>query len=131
MCTYDKQWVVFINPILCQISKSGLVTFLELFDKTRVIIYVLITVGEIKCLTLKTNLWDAFLSSKAVKDLNCRVLVSYVLLKVASDIQTSSDIVAYLGTKDFEYGILRDFFPSQYFVILEIVIHILLSDVRI
>lgn len=54
-----------------------------------------------------------------------------VLLKVASDIQTSSDIVAYLGTKDFEYGILRDFFPSQYFVILEIVIHILLSDVRI
>lgn len=44
---------MFINPILCQISKSGLVTFLELFDKTRVIIYVLITVGEIKCLTLK------------------------------------------------------------------------------
>lgn len=39
------------------------------------------------------------------------MLVSYVLLKVASDIQTSSDIVAYLGTKDFEYGILRDFFP--------------------
>lgn len=56
------------------------------------------------------------------------MLVSYVLLKVASGIQA---YFAYLGTKDFEYGILRDFSPSQYFVILEIVIHILLTDVRI
>lgn len=88
---------MFINPILCQISKSGLVTFLELFDMTRVIIFVLITVGEIKCLTLKTNLWDAFLSSKAVKDLNCHMLVSYVLLKIASDIQAYCCLFGYKG----------------------------------
>lgn len=40
-------------------------------------------------------------------------------------------IVAYLGKQDFENGILRDFIPLQYFVILDIVIQILLTDVTI